>query len=85
MAERICVPVKLIGTQKWADLGALGISHRIIAETISLEDAKFPASGGHRVRLLKAKKNVHFLVPDGIELDISGVEPGPAPRRKQRK
>lgn len=84
MVERISVPIKTVGKEKWADLGAIAISHEIVAETVHLENQFFSFAGGHRVRRLKAKKSVHFLVPAGAMLDISAVEAGPAPRRNQR-
>jgi hypothetical protein len=84
VVERISVPIRLVGQEKWADLGAIALSHEIVAEVINLENQFFSFAGGHRVRRLRARKSVHFLVPTGAVLDIASVPAGPPPRRNQR-
>lgn len=87
MKERkktIEVPIKLVGKDSWADLGALSLAHEIVGERVDLKDGNFSFAGGHRVRLYKFKKNVHFKVPDGISLDIEDVKAEPNPSRRKR-
>jgi hypothetical protein len=78
----VTVPVKLVNGVKWADLGALGLSHEIVAETGKLKDGSFSFGGNHRVRLWKFKKNVHFKVPEGTDYDITAVQTATPPRRQ---
>lgn len=81
MSERISVPIKVVNGTKWADLSALALSHDIVGEKVYRANENFSFAGGHRVRLYKFKKNVHFKVPEGRELDISAVPSQSAPRR----
>jgi hypothetical protein len=39
-------------------------------------------AGGHRVRVFRAEGNVHWRIPQGVQLDISRVTP---PRRMPRR
>jgi hypothetical protein len=79
MAETISIPIKVVNGVKWGDLSALGLAHEVCGETFkSKPDLSF--AGGHRVRLYYVKKNVHWRVSTGIEVDIAAVEPAtPAP------
>jgi hypothetical protein len=80
MANHVRVPIKVFAGQNWGDLSSLNLTHEIVGETVhQLKDMSF--QGGHRVRLYKFKKNVHWLIPLGVDLDISEVE---VPGRKQR-
>jgi hypothetical protein len=80
MADQISIPVKKVNGVSWADLGALALSHEICGESVRPINAQFSFAGGHRVRLYSFKKNVHWKVPVGQDVDISGVEPaGPVP------
>lgn len=82
---RIWVPVKTVGKDAWADLGALCLTHEIVGEHVERKNENFSFAGGHRVRLYKFKKNVHFKVPEGVSLDIADVPAtGNPPRRAQR-
>ena len=84
MRERISVTLKTVGRRKWGDLSVIATSHDICGETVKEIDSKYNFAGGHRVRLYRFKKNVHWLIPEGVELDISGVPAGQqAPRRSQ--
>lgn len=56
-----------------------------VAEKFALQQESFSFVGGHRVRLYRLKKNVHFKVPVGTELNITEVLPGTAPRRQPPK
>jgi hypothetical protein len=84
MADRIRVPIKTVGTERWGQLSAFGESHLICAEAVKLKDEKFSFAGGHRVRLYSFKKNVHWKIPEGAAFDIADVTPAVAPRRTQR-
>lgn len=77
------VPLKEWDGHKWAQLNLLALTHEICGETVKMKDGAYSFAGGHRVRLYSFKKNVHWKVPEGVSLDISGVEPGAAPRRRQ--
>ena len=89
MAKTVTVPVKVVGGSQWADLSALAPTHthQICAEQCKLQDNQYSFQGGHRVRLWGFKKNVHWRLPIGTELDIEDVAPadGPAPRRHVRR
>jgi len=86
MADRISIPVKTVGTERWGQLSMLGDHHLICAETVKLKDENYSFAGQHRVRLYSFKKNVHWKVPAGVPLDVTAVAPaaGP-PRREQRR
>lgn len=80
MAKHIKVPIKKVNGVDWGDLNALCLTHEFVGETVSPRpDLSF--QGGHRVRHYKFKKNVHWLIPVGITLDIASVE---QPARKQQ-
>ncbi len=85
MSGRVSVPVKLVGSQKWGDLNSMGYTHQFCGEQVKCLDPKFTFAGGHRVRLYKFTKNVHWRIPDGIELDITEVVPANPPRRQTRR
>lgn len=84
MAERIYLPVKTVGGDKWAEISAVAPqwTHEICGETVRPKDLNYTFAGQHRVRLYKFKKNVHWKVPVGVNLDISGVQPATPPRRQ---
>jgi len=85
MADHVRVPVKTVGDERWGQLNLLGDSHLICGETVKLKDGNYSFAGQHRVRLYSFKKNVHWKIPEGIPLDVTGVAPAtPAPRRVQR-
>lgn len=84
MSDRVSLPVRLFKNERWAELssGAPTQSHDICAEKVNKRDDQFSFIGGHRVRLYAFKKNVHWRVPVGVMLDISGVPPAQPPRRQ---
>jgi hypothetical protein len=84
MADRIFVPLKTVGTDRWGQLSVLGDHHLICGEDVKLKDQNFSFAGGHRVRLYSFKKNVHWKIPPGVPIDISSVAPANPPRRPQR-
>lgn len=81
MANKITIPVKHVGGDRWGDLCAFGQAHEICGEAVRQKSENFSFSGGHRVRLYSFKKNVHWKIPAGVTLDISEVTPA---RRLQR-
>lgn len=84
MSEVIRVPIVLYGSQKWGSLDSLGISFEIVGESVAKKEENYSFIGGHRLRLYKFKKDVHFRVPSGRELDITDVQPaGVPPTRRQ--
>jgi hypothetical protein len=84
MSERICLPLKVVNKEKWADMSVFGKDHLICAETFREKDQNYGFAGGHRVRLLSVKKNVHWKIPVGVQLDIAQVAPaGTPPARRQ--
>jgi hypothetical protein len=85
MRSRVFVPIKVVNGENWGDLASFSTSHEICGERVDpRKDISF--AGGHRVRLYKFTKNVHWKIPTGVELDISEVPPASAPpRRTQRR
>ena len=83
--DTIKVTVKVVNGERWGDLSAIASAHDICGETVRCSDQNFPFAGQHRVRLYHFKKNVHWRIPIGVELDISGVQPEAAPRRQPRR
>lgn len=72
MRKHISVPIKIVDGEQWGELRALGLSHDICGERVDKrKDLSF--AGGHRVRLYTFKKNVHWKIPTGVELDITEV------------
>jgi hypothetical protein len=83
--KNVQIAVKKHDSAFWGDLTAVVGHHtvEVIAERFKCKNEKYSFTGGHRVRLFKLTKNVHFKIPTGRELDISAVRPGAAPRRGQ--
>jgi hypothetical protein len=85
MADHVKVPVKIVGADRWGQLSVFGDTHFICGEKVQQKDENYSFAGQHRVRLYSFKKNVHWKIPEGIPLDVSGVTPAAAaPRRAQR-
>lgn len=85
MSDHVRVPVKTVGTERWGQLNLLSDTHLICGESVKLKENNYSFAGQHRVRLYSFKKNVHWKIPEGISLDVTGVAPaGAAPRRTQR-
>lgn len=82
MADSISVPVKTLSSKRWGLLSYFGNTHLVCAENVDTIDSKFSFAGGHRVRLVRLKKNVHWQLPAGVELDIAEVPTAAAPRRQ---
>ncbi len=83
--KHVRVPIKTFKKQPWGMLSQLGSTHEICGEDVKKINDNFSFVGGHRVRLFKFKKNVHWLIPKGTDLDISTVPPGgSAPRRRRQ-
>lgn len=81
--SRFCrIPVKEMKSGNWGDLGALGPrAFDIVGDRVDQKrDLSF--AGNHRVRLYRFFDSVHFRIPEGIQLDIAGVAPGSAPRKR---
>ena len=75
MTKSISVPLKFVGKKAWGDLSKFGLSHEICAERVDIVDNQYSFAGGHRVRLYKFKKNVHWGIPAGVDIEISAVTP----------
>jgi hypothetical protein len=73
--DRISVPVIEYGGYRWAALVFFGKDHEITGESFSCIDQKYSFKDGHRVRIFKIKKNVHWRLPSAIVLDITDVPP----------
>ena len=83
MPKRVTIPVKTVGSDEWAQLSVFGKDHLVCAEEFRVKEQNYSFVGGHRVRLISLKKNVHWRVPAGTLLDLSDVQPaGPPPRRQ---
>jgi hypothetical protein len=73
--DRISVPVIEHDGYRWAALSSFGKDHEITGESCSCVDQKYSFKGGHRVRIYKIKKNVHWRLPSTVTLDITDVAP----------
>ena len=80
--KKIGIPIKRIGGADWGELSAFGPSHThvICGEKVN-QGEDISLAGGHRVRLFRFKKNVHWKIPIGVDLDITDV---PAVTRRRR-
>lgn len=76
-------PVKKVQGELWLDLTAYGLAHEFVGEVVKCKNENASFAGGHRVRHYQFKKNVHWKVVQGLEIDISDVSPrtGAPPRR----
>jgi hypothetical protein len=83
MPKRITVPIKTVGNDEWAQLSMFGQNHLICAEDFKVKDQNYTFAGQHRTRLLSLKKNVHWKIPAGTVLDVTGVPPAGAPPRRE--
>lgn len=84
MTEKVHVPIKYHDKAKWGALSAFGPIHEICCEDYWIINTQYSFVGGHRVRLLKIKSNVHWKIPLGTQLDITDVQIQ-APIRKQKQ
>lgn len=85
MRDRISISIKVVNGEQWGDLNALGLTHEFCGEKVDCKDNSFSFAGGHRVRLYQFKKNVHWKIPAGQVLDITGVAPQPSPKADSKK
>lgn len=76
------VSLKDYNGDKWGDLAAIAVAHDICGEKVSQINGNFSFIGGHRVRLYRFKKNVHWLIPKGTDFEIGDLPQAPAPRRR---
>ena len=79
------VPIRRVGAEKWGDLSALSQTHEICGEKVKCVNQNYSFANEHRVRLFKFTKNVHWRIPEGIELDISEIAQAEPPRRQTRR
>ena len=79
------VPVKKVNNENWGQLSFFGTKHSFCGEKIQLKDQNYTFAGEHRVRLYSAEKNVHWCIPQGVQLDISGVPPVGSSRRLPKR
>jgi hypothetical protein len=84
MGSVVSLPLKVHSQCNWAEISSLAPTQvfEIVGETVKLGDQNYSFIGGHRVRLYKFKKNVHFRVPAGTDFNISSVVPAEPPRRQ---
>jgi hypothetical protein len=84
MAERASIPVRVVNGEKWGDLNSIQSTHEICGEKVDMVNSNFSFAGGHRVRLYRFRKNVHWRIPAAITLDITDVKPASGLRKKLR-
>jgi hypothetical protein len=83
MPDRVPVPIKLIKGERWGDLNSLSLTHEICGERVDKINDNLSFAGGHRVRLYRFRKNVHWRIPESVvTLDISAIAPAALPRKK---
>jgi hypothetical protein len=82
----LTIPIKTLNNVQWGDLSVHGPSatHIVCGEQL-WGDGDISLFGGHRVRSVKLKKNVHWRVLTGFDIDIAAVPPPPDPPRRQGK
>lgn len=77
------------GGRSWVELSAQGPSAtHIICGEQTWQGSRISLFGGHRVQEYKFKKNVHWSIVTGFELDISAVQaplPAAPPRRQGQR
>ena len=76
------VPVHVVNGEQWGRLSVFGDTHHICGERVD-EQRDISHAGGHRVRLVRFKKNVNWKIPVGTQIDISAVKPEETPRRRK--
>ena len=83
MADKISVPIKVVNRIRWGALNHFGRIHEFVSEELKLIDQNYTFADGHRVRRYRVKKNVHWKIPE--EVDISAVPAAEAPRRQGKR
>jgi hypothetical protein len=81
-SKSLTFPIKKVGKDEWLDLTAHGLSHEFVAEKVFKKNENFSFGGGHRVRHYSFRKNVHWRVSVGVEVDIADVAVDDAPPRR---
>ena len=81
MKRVIKVPIKEFKGDSWAQLNHFAVRHEICGERFDPQ-RDYALWGGHRVRRYKVSHNVHWLIPKGIDVDISAVPPSDQPVRR---
>lgn len=84
MASFLRVPITKWDKASWGALNYFGNTHVICAERLMRGDENYTFAGGHRVRLFTVRNNVHWKIPEGIQLDISSVPSANPARRLPR-
>lgn len=84
MSRTVSLPTKVVSQRLWAEVSSLGpsLTYEVVGEVVHPVNDMYSFAGGHRVRLYRFKKNVHFRVPDGVEINISSVAPAEPARRQ---
>jgi hypothetical protein len=82
VTEYVRVPIKEWDGCKWGQLNLLAHAHEICGEVVKKKEENYTFAGQHRVRLYTFKKNVHWKIPIGVNLDISQVAQAQPPRRQ---
>lgn len=73
--KHIHLPIIEHDGYRWAAISYYGLSHEMTCEEpIKILNQKYSFKDGHRVRLIKLKKQVHWKIPP-TALDISDVPP----------
>ena len=82
----ISVPTRTVNGEIWGALSFLSTGPFLVcAEKVELVKEAFSFADGHRVRLYKFRKNVHFrAISDSLTLDVSAVPVEIPPRRVVR-
>lgn len=77
-------PTKEVNGEVWAQLSHLAdTQHIFVGERHDVKDPNYSFAGGHRVRKISLRKNVHWLITQQImNLDISQVPLPTIPRKK---
>lgn len=78
----IRVPVVDYKGARWGHLSSFSDAHEVVATKAKLAKVRDSFIGNHRVHRVSLKSMVHWRIPVGVQVDISALEPGQAPRRR---
>jgi hypothetical protein len=67
------VPIIEHDGYRWGALAYFGKDQEFTGEDFKCVDQKYSFKGGHRVRIIRIRKQVYWRLPSGINLDITDV------------
>jgi hypothetical protein len=74
-------PIRVVEKEDWIPLCFVAETHRVVAFDCRMTNEYKTFAGGHRVRLVTLKGNVHLKLP--VTADIREVAPAADPKRRR--